>query len=173
MTDAHDIPQSGARLVWVFSYDGTIDGLEALSPEALAEALGLQAAPEESAVEWFDVSTLNDYGFSRYLSEASGMEIRDEAAKLDALDGPVLLVFSTGLNEKDTTFAPKPPFRLVGRYGTPVELPPHTGLESMSAEGQLPQGAPPASNARISGMVATVVLIFLAIFVVAFVWIGG
>jgi hypothetical protein len=31
----------------------------------------------------------------------------------------------------------------------------------------------PTSDARMSGMVATAVLVFLAVFVVVFVWIGG
>lgn len=34
-------------------------------------------------------------------------------------------------------------------------------------------GKPPKSDARISGMVAAAVLVFLALFVVTFVWMGS
>lgn len=172
MTDPLDIPQSG-RHVWVFSYDGPSDALNALSAEELSEALGLWGAPDMSGVERFDISTLTNYGFSRYLSEASGFDLGEDSRELNALTGPVLLLYSSALNEQDSRLSPEPPFALVGRYGTPIELPPITGIETASADGVLPQGAPPTSQARMSGMVATIVLVFLAIFVAAFVWIGG
>lgn len=177
MSNILDIPQSelqfGQKLVWAFSYEGPIDALEALSPEELAEALGLWATPDMDHVERFDLDSMRDYGFARYLSEASGFEIGEDASRLDALTGPVLLIHAKALNEKDTRFAPEPPFALIGRYGTGLDIPPVIGIESDSAKGQLPQGKPPKSSARISGMVATFVLIFLAIFVAVFVWIGG
>jgi hypothetical protein len=54
-----------------------------------------------------------------------------------------------------------------------MDIAPMTDLESDSAQGQLPEGRPPMSPARISGMVATAVLLFLAVFVVLFVWIAS
>lgn len=173
MSDPLDIPHSGQRLVWVFDFDGPLAELEAMAPEDLAEALGLWAAPDPTAVERFELETMADYGFARYLSEANGVAIGDQTEALDARTGPVLLLFSNGLNEKDSRFAPEPPFSLIGRYGMPLDLPSVIGIDTESADGLLPQGKPPKSAARMSGMVATVVLIFLAIFVAAFVWVGG
>ena len=173
MSDPRDIPTDDARRVWVFAYDGTAEEMDALSPETLAEGLGVWAAPDTDAMEHFDLSTLTEYGFARYLSEANGMELGEDAEMLGTLTGPVLLVFSQGLNEKERRFDPEPPFRLIGRYGVPADLTLSPDLSSESALGQLPAGKPPASSARISGMVATLVLIFLALFVVAFVWVGG
>lgn len=173
MTNPSIIPHQGARLIWVFAFDGPLAELEAMSPEALAEALGLWAAPDPAAVERFDLTSLADYGFARYLSEASGVAIGDDAARLDALTGVVLLIHSKGLNDQERKFAPEPPFALIGRYGTPPDLTPQIDIDTGSAKGVLPQGKPPKTPARISGMVATVVLIFLAFFVAAFVWVGG
>lgn len=173
MNDAYNIPHSGARLVWVFDYDGHADTLDKVEPQAFAEALGLSTPPIEESIEWFDVDTLETYGLSRYLSEANGFDVGADAEKLDALSSGVVLIFSDGIAPEDTGFSPEAPFQLIGRYGMPIDLPPIVGIESDSAKGQLPQGKPPKSSARISGMVATFVLIFLAIFVAIFVWIGG
>ncbi|MCA0044304.1 hypothetical protein [Celeribacter litoreus] len=172
MTTPLDIPKSG-RHVWVFTYGGPLSTLEAMSAEDVAEALGLETAPDEESYECFDISTLGEYSFAYYLAEASGFDLDDSAEILNALHGPALLLYSRGLTPQDNPMAPKAPFKLIDRFGTPVELPPVTGIETASADGVLPQGAPPTSSARMSGMVATVVLIFLAIFVAAFVWVGG
>ncbi|SFJ82956.1 hypothetical protein [Celeribacter neptunius] len=175
MSNPHDIPQSGQRLVWVLSYDGPVEDLNAelISSTGFAEALGLWVPPASEAVEWFDLAAMTDYGFARYLEEASGFDIGDDAEKLDALEGVVVMLYSTGLNAKETRLAPEPPFALIGRYGMPLDLSPIEKIESDSAAGLLPQGKPPKSPARISGMVATLVLVFLAAFVALFVWIGG
>lgn len=173
MSDPLDIPHMGRKLVWVLSFDGTLDELEALTPEAIAEALGLWAAPDMAHVERFDMETMRDYGFARYLFEAGGFDIGNAAPRLDALTGPVLLIHAKALNDEDTRFSPEPPFQLIARFGTSHDIPPVIGIDSESAKGQLPQGKPPKSPARMSGMVATVVLVFLAFFVAAFVWIGG
>ncbi|TNE67635.1 MAG: hypothetical protein EP336_06820 [Rhodobacteraceae bacterium] len=175
MNDPQDIPKTGGRYVWVLSYDGPVEDLntDLISSASFAEALGLWTPPATEAVEWFDLAAMKDYGFARYLGEASGFDIGEDAARLDALTGVVVMLYSTGLNDKDTRLSPEPPFALIGRYGMPIDLPPVVGIETESAKGQLAQGKPPKSAARISGMVATVVLIFLALFVAAFVWIGG
>ncbi|PTQ73478.1 hypothetical protein [Celeribacter persicus] len=175
MNDPQDIPKTGGRFVWILSYDGPVKDLNAdlISSAGFAEALGLWTPPDTDAVEWFDLAAMKDYGFARYLGEASGFDIGQDADKLDALTGVVMMLYSTGLDEKDTRLSPELPFSLIGRYGMPVELPPVVGIDTDSARGQLPQGKPPKSAARMSGMVATVVLIFLALFVAVFVWIGG
>ncbi|WP_417259757.1 hypothetical protein [Celeribacter sp.] len=182
MTDPLTIPDSDHRYVWVFSVDLPEDELAAFGHEEhtnegdvqwpLGDALGLSSYPDQDFVELFDLSTLQEYGFSRYLSEANGMDIGEDAAKLDALHGGVALVFSQALSGQER-FAPKAPLSFVGRYALPVDLPTHEKLTSTSAEGLLPQGKPVKSDARIGGMVATFVLIFLAVFVTLFVWISG
>ncbi len=172
MSDPFEIPGGETRRVWVFAFDGPLDELDALTPAALAEALGLWSAPKVEAMERFDLSHLEDYGFARYLSEANGMALGNDTAMLNALTGPVLVVFSQGLAEAERRFDPDAPFRLIGRYGLTTDLTLPEDITSESALGQLPEGKAPMSSARMSGMVATVVLLFLAVFVAAFVWVG-
>ncbi|MEN8889486.1 MAG: hypothetical protein ABF243_11490 [Celeribacter marinus] len=183
MTDPLTIPDGYHRHVWVFAVDLPADALRAFGHEdhtsndaaqwPLGDALGLSPYPNQEFVELFDLETVRDYGFSRYLSEANGMDIGADASKLDALSGGIALVFSQALDNGQTQFAPKDPLTFIGRYARPVEMPVHDTLTSKGAEGMLPQGMPPKSDARIGGMVATLVLIFLAIFVALFVWISG
>ncbi|WP_460275063.1 hypothetical protein [Celeribacter sp. ULVN23_4] len=175
MSDPRDIPSDGGRYAWVLSYDGTVEDLNATlsSPETYKDAFGLLEAPEEGAIEWFDLAAMKEYGFARYLSEASEFDIAKDTQKLDALSSTVVLIYSTGLHEKDKQLSPKPPFEVIGRYETPLTTRPFEPLTSKSAEGLLMQGKPPKSPARISGMVATFVLVFLALFVTLFVWISG
>lgn len=175
MSDPRDIPSDGGRYVWVLTYDGPVEDLNTalISSDTFSDALGLQVPPEAEGVEWFDLAAMKDYGFARYLSEASGFDIGEDAAKLDALTGPVVMIYSTGLNAKDQRLSPEQPFSLIGRYETPLSTEAFEPLTSTSAEGLLMQGKPPKSPARISGMVATFVLVFLALFVTLFVWISG
>ncbi|GAA3861477.1 hypothetical protein [Celeribacter arenosi] len=173
MSDAYDIPEGHERLVWVFAVDAPVAEIEPLVGAGLGEVLGLWREPDPAHVECVDASTLNNYGVARYVAEANGMDVGDDAPMLDALSGTICLVFSKALGQDAARFAPEPPFRLVGRYGAPVTIPSMDTLRSESAQGLLPQGKPPASPARISGMVATFVLLFLAVFVAVFVWIAG
>ena len=183
LTNPLTVPDSDRRYVWVFAVDLPENDLRAFGHEdhtdddkvhwPLGDALGLSPYPDQDFVELFDLDTIQDFGFSRYLSEANGMDIGEDAAKLDALRGGVALVFSQALKGGQTRFAPKAPLSFIGRYALPVDLPTHEKLTSTSAEGLLPQGKPVKSDARIGGMVATFVLIFLALFVTLFVWISG
>nr|WP_321511876.1 hypothetical protein [uncultured Celeribacter sp.] len=185
MSDPLEITGTTRRSVWVFALPGLTmaeatalnqpryDEDGDLSDWPLAAALGVHPAPDADFIEVFDPTALDGYGFARYLSEANGMDIGEDAARLDAITDPVVLVFSQALENGQSHFAPSAPLHFAGRYSLPYELPPVIGIDTDSAKGQLPQGKPPKSQARISGMVATVVLIFLAIFVAAFVWVGG
>lgn len=174
MSEAAIIPEGHQRMVWVFAVDMPAEALDAMEPAELADALGLWTAPDPAHVERFDAATIAEYGLAKYVSDANGMDVpADEAQRLDALEGSLCLIYSKALATSDTKFAPEPPFTLIGRYGTAPEVHSMQRLKSAGAEGMLPQGKPPKSDARIGGMVATVVLIFLAIFVAAFVWVAG
>jgi hypothetical protein len=178
-----DINAAPHRSVWVFAIDLPLEAIDDFGHETtgdtntsswpLGDALGVTPYPEQDGVEIFDLGTLKDYGFSRYLSEANGLELEGDTAMLDALTGHVALVFDTALSSNQTQFAPQAPLKLIGRYAPDMDIAPMTDLESDSAQGQLPEGRPPMSPARISGMVATAVLLFLAVFVVLFVWIAS
>jgi hypothetical protein len=173
MTDLLDIPSGPARCVWVFAIDLPADQAEAFAAGPLATALGVTV--DAGQTEYVDADTFTEYGFSRYLIEGQGVDeasLTADAASLDALRGPVLLVFRPGLGQG--RLAPHPPLRVIGRYDE-VPSPLRTGLAPYDAEHdtlQVPQKKRP-SEAAMSGRVATVVLIFLTLFVIFFVWSAG
>lgn len=174
MSDAAVIPSGHQRMVWVFSVDMSMEELDGLIGQGLADALGLWREPDNAHVESFEAATLNAYGLANYISEACGMTVdATQAAELDALHGTVLLIYSKALSPQEAAFDPDPPFTLVGRFGTAPAIPSMSSLPSASAAGLLPQGKPPKSDARMSGMVATLVLLFLALFVGFFVWMAS
>ncbi|MFN4131104.1 MAG: hypothetical protein ACK4GC_15010, partial [Paracoccaceae bacterium] len=95
-----------------------------------------------------------------------------DTATLDALRGPLLLVFRPALGHGH--ISPRPPLRLIGRYDE-VQSPARIGLGGYDAAADsidLPVKKRP-SDAAMSGRVATVVLILLAIFVTLFIWGAG
>ena len=182
MTGLTDIKVAPHRSVWVFAIDLPDEDIDAFSHEThgdtthewpIGKALGAHPYPDQDFVEVFDLEALRAFGFSNYLTEGNGVDIGDDADMLDGLTGHVLLVFSQGVENGQTHFAPQSPLRLIARYSQSSPQAVFDPLTSAAAQGQLPQGKPPKSDARIGGMVATFVLIFLFAFVVFFVWLAG
>ena len=171
MTDPLDIPVGPERTVWVFAIDLPKDQAEAFAKGPLAPALGVERL-DAAQTEFLDADLFTDYGFANYLTEGQGVaeaSVADDSARLDALRGPVLLVFRPGLGQG--RLSPQPPLRLIGRYDE-TPSPPHIGMPIYDAEADriaVPQKKRP-SDAAMSGRVAMVVLILLAIFVTLFVW---
>ncbi|MFN4154834.1 MAG: hypothetical protein ACK4HF_09280 [Paracoccaceae bacterium] len=174
MTDPLAIPVGPGRCVWVFAIDLPEDEATAFPRGPLAQALGVDQL-DPSHIEQIDADTFTEFGLSRYLTEGQGISeasLGRDAAKLDALRGPLLLVFRPAL--KQGRLSPQPPLRLIGRYDE-VPSPARTGLGGYDAATDtldLPVKKRP-SDAAMSGRVATVVLILLAIFVALFIWIAG
>lgn len=182
MTADLDISTAPYRSVWIFALDlpeSDIDDFahETIEDDAhnwpLGTALGIEPFPDHDFVEVLDLEALRAYGFSNYLTEGNGLDIGDDAEMLDALTGHVLLVFSQGVEKGQTAFVPQAPLTFVSRYSQSQQMPALEPLTSEAAEGQIPQGKAPKSDARIGGMVATYVLIFLFVFVALFVWMAG
>ncbi|RPE66277.1 hypothetical protein EDD53_1977 [Pacificibacter maritimus] len=182
MTAALAIKNAPYRSVWIFKIDLNDDEIDTFSHEVIEEdnhiwplgtALGINPFPDHDFVEVLDLDALRSYGFANYLIEANGLDLGEDAQKLDDLSGHILLVFSQAVESGQTEFAPTAPLSFVGRYHQAIDTRQVEPMVSLAAKGQLPQGKPVKSDARIGGMVATFVLIFLAIFVTVFVWIGG
>ncbi|MDO9639850.1 MAG: hypothetical protein Q7J44_15030 [Pseudotabrizicola sp.] len=174
MSDTLSIPPGPERCVWVFAIDPPDDQATALARGPLAEALGVDAV-DPAHTELIDADTFTEYGLSRYLTEGQGIaeeSLAADTATLDALRGPLLLVFRPALGQGQ--LSPRPPLRLIGRYDE-VPSPARTGMAAYDAEADiLPVQTPKRpSDAAMSGRVATVVLILLAIFVTLFVWGAG
>jgi hypothetical protein len=171
------------RSVWIFALDLPTEDIDDFTHETidadgtsswpLGQALGLSPFPDQDGVEVFDLDALKDFGFSRYLTQANGLAIDNDASMLDALNGHVVLVFDTALTGAQTTFEPQAPLSFIARYALDFIAPSFEDLESESASPQHIEARPPLPPARISGLVATAVLIFLALFVVLFIWIAA
>ncbi|MCB1329074.1 MAG: hypothetical protein KDK28_06325 [Maritimibacter sp.] len=156
MTDDLTLPgHDGARTIWVFTADLDPAAFKAFARPGetwpLAEALGL-AGLSPASVETFLTSDLEDYGLERYLTEAHGMDpasVAPDAARLAALDGPVVLLFSRDLPEGADRIDPDLPLAFIGRYAAPYSLAPAAPhLPSDSTRGHLAGPAGPVSDSR-------------------------
>jgi hypothetical protein len=174
MTDPLTIPPGPERCVWVFAIDLPEDTAATFARAPLADALGVDHV-ESAHTEQIDADTFAEYGLSRYLSEGQGIaetSLAPDTAKLDALRGPLLLVFRPALGQG--RLSPRPPLQLIGRYDE-VPSPARVGMGGYDAAADtlnLPVKKRP-SDAAMSGRVATVVLILLAIFTTLFIWGAG
>ena len=174
MTDPLAIPLGPERCVWVFAIDLPEDKAEAFARGPLAGALGVDSL-DPGQTEYIDADAFTEYGLSRYLIEGQGIaeaSLAADTAMLDALRGPLLLVFRPALTQG--RLSPEPPLRLIGRYDE-IPLPPRIGMAGYDAAADtipVPVVKRP-SDAAMSGRVAMVVLILLAIFVTLFVWGAG
>lgn len=162
-----------ARAVWVYSLEG-MDSIDV--PDALAAALGLGWL-DEDFVEQFNVDMLSDYGLSTYLTDANGMDadqVAADAAMLDALSGPLVLVFSSALQPGETP-APRPPLRLIGHYTETITLRLPEPLAAATAKGTL--DGPPArktpSDAAMMGRVAMVALLVIFALTGVVIWVAS
>ncbi|MGR3468547.1 MAG: hypothetical protein ACU0CI_11790 [Shimia sp.] len=144
------------------------------SGTARAALLGADDLPER-ATELVRIADLEGVGLSGYLVQGHGAEagpVGRDRAKLEGLAGHVLLHFSDGEGGQLTTDGRA---RLIGAYpqeGADMSSPP---LESDAAKREVPDNPPakkPISDARMSGMVATAVLAFIALLVIVMVLIA-
>ncbi|SFR58786.1 hypothetical protein SAMN04488005_3058 [Yoonia tamlensis] len=173
--DAFAPARTHEKVIWVFAIEMPAQACDAFksNPAALTAALGI-AQIDEAHIEIFDVETIRDYGFAKYLTEAHGMnpaQITPEATMLAAIKGHVLLVFSDALDGQ--VLAPSPPLRFIGRYGAAPAVSPVDKINTDAAKGILPQPKPAKSDARMSGMVATAALVVMFLIVGLMIWIAG
>lgn len=174
---ATSIPPSATRSVWVFRLEMGQELAEALVDDGpLAQGLGV-AQIDRSKVELVEGEDFLEYGFLRYLHEGHGFPLDaliPDAEALNALRGPILLVFRAALPAGLGTLAPEPRLHLIGRYDEAALDAPQAMPPLHATEGELgPAPRKKPSEAAMSGRVATLVLGFLVLFCVAFVWIAS
>ncbi len=147
-----------------------IDGFD------VAAALGAENLNMDQ-VELFDLADLQGLGLSAYLHEGHGIpteQLSDMAGQLSALKGVVLIVPSRAFDGQKQTLAPTAPLRLTGTFFE--EQPPviFEKLPSEAAQGNVNTDTKPKpSNAAISGRVAMIALLVLALLVAVMIWIAG
>ena len=135
-------------LVRLFSVDLPADEIDAFrsgTPSALEQALGTGGL-DPAYVELFDIADLEELGLRGYMRDGLGVaeaELTEDAARIDALEGPVLVLLSGAFRGKEHTLAPRAPLRWVGTWReekAPVHFEP---MPCYSPEGRLtPRGEP-------------------------------
>ncbi len=172
-------------VVRIFALDLPADEVDAFARQThdvdgdahwlLKSALGATLF-DEDFVEVIDVDELDGVGLAGYVEEGLGMPsaaVQQDRALLDGIKGTVVIVFSAAFGGFEQTLTPRAPLRWVATYQDNVDIPQMIPLRAESATGVMAGGRPKPSDAAMSGRVATIVLIVLALLVVAMIWIGG
>ncbi len=183
MDEGLNIPANHHGMVWVFRVNlpeaeanifytethrdnGTTDW-------PILDALGV-AHLDHDYVEMFDASTLKEYSLSRYLAEANSIvdpAIAEDAAKLDALEGMILLIFSSAIPEGTAAFSPKAPLTFVGRYGGLEHIPDFVEMVDDDAVGVL-TSPPTTSTEKLGGSwLASIVVALIAVLILLMVFV--
>lgn len=133
-------------LVRVFSVDlptEEIDAFRSGTPSALEKALGTQNL-DPAYVELFDIADLEELGLRGYMRDGLGVaeaDLTEDAAQIDALKGPVLVLLSGAFRDKKHTLSPQTPLRWIGTWReekAPVNFEP---MPCYSSDGRLnPRG---------------------------------
>lgn len=141
----------------------------------LDDALGFSFL-DEDFIELFPVSDLEDLGLTGYMVEGLGIaqkDVDEDAARLTAQKGWVLVVLSAAFGGVAQTLTPKSPLRWLGTYreeGAPVHFEP---LPDESAKGQAPtqtETPPAAFNPHLSLLLALLALPVVALILGLLVW---
>lgn len=139
MTTYH-IPNNEYGQVRVFAINRTAadmaDDIENTGKTAVVSALIGQDLPA-SGFELFPIDDLTGVGLSGYLGQ--GYDVPPEQlvkarGKLDALEGYVLLVFSSAFAGRDTTLTTTAGLTLIGTFGEAQPNMQNTPIESGSAQ---------------------------------------
>ncbi|RYG90434.1 hypothetical protein EU803_14525 [Loktanella sp. IMCC34160] len=167
MTQPIPVTPGKPGAIWVFALTGPADDLG-----PVAVALGVEEL-DEIRTEIVTLADLGELGLAGYLRDGYGIG-QDALAALDVDAAEVLILSATALPEGTGTLRPAPSLRFIGQFHEnrpPVTFHP---LPEGTAEGILaPEPTPrPMSDARIGGMVATAVLVLLALLVVVMIWIA-
>lgn len=168
MTDPLLVRAGERGVVRVFSVTIEAGDLRALRmPGAIDTALGM-AGVDGYYVELFPVSDLAGVGLATYLSDGCDVPeevVTPDAARLDAVEGVVMVVLSRAFQGQEARIVPAAQLRLIGTYSqTPVDWTPNGPIETASAlpgSGVAQAPYPASQPARRAG--AAVFAIFIAL----------
>ena len=147
-------------------------------PWPLRASLGVTADLNEDSIEIVDVEALGEIGLAGYLTLGNGVapaDVEPYRELLTGVQGHVAIVFSSAFKGAAQTLSPAPPLRFIAAFreeGAPVTF---EALPDDSAKGTL-SDAPrkkPVSDAAMSGRVATIALLVMALLVWLMIKIAG
>lgn len=182
MTDEIEIKASETGVVRVFSVDIPADEIPVFTAQGdrwpLREALGAETLDPDH-VEIFDAADLTGVGLPGYLAEGHAIpedQIAPLRERLTALRGTVMVITSRAFAGTAQTLSPRAPLNLIASFSettTPITFGalPDASAQRQQPEAETPRKAP--SDAAMSGRVAMVVLLVLAVLVAVMVWIAS
>ena len=184
MNPSLPVPPHERHSLRVFAFDITAPDLARMrnpdilldqtSADRIAPLLGLVTLDPDH-VEMFHTDDIEAIGLATYLIDRNAVEesqIAADRARLDAHRGGVITLRAQAI-PGPLTLTLDPRLTLIGTYAeqtAPVHFEPLPG--GTATRDQKPAKAP-MSNARISGMVATAVLLVMFALVAVFVWLAG
>jgi len=163
-------------LVRVFSLSMTSAEAQALKNSPEAQFASMRGEEVNTGyIEIFPVTDLEEIGLVGYLTSGCGVDpasLEADRAKLAALEGWVMLVFSRAFRRIAQDIHPVPELTLIGTYAEPgVDWSEDTDLTSDAANKSPVKKTP--SDAAMSGRIATLALGVIAIITVIVVWVAG
>lgn len=174
MTVTIEIPRTETGVIRVFAISRPMAQmartLRQQSKSALASAL-LGHDVAEHDVELFGLSDLAGVGLARYLSDGYDVDraaIRADGARLDALDGYVLLLFSRVSDGGDVTLRADPDLTLIGSYAEPKAAHAAPAIATASAASYSGVRADAAAPRR--SRVGSALTAVIAIVILFFIW---
>ncbi|MEX1236004.1 MAG: hypothetical protein WEB56_13560 [Roseovarius sp.] len=185
MSDKIEITATETGVVRVFAVDIPADQIAAFTARngrwPLREALGAEAL-DADYVEVFDASDLASVGLPGYLADGHAIpedQLEPMRARLMAQEGTLMVVTSRAFQGTAQTLTPRAPLSLIGTFQEADD--PITFGALPDASARTPEAEPEAeaparkapSDAAMSGRVATVVLLVLALLVIVMVWIAA
>lgn len=185
MSDKIEIKASETGVVRVFAVDIPADRIAAFTARngswPLAEALGAETL-DPAQVEVFDASDLAGVGLPGYLADGHAIpqkQLEPLRTQLMAQKGVLMVIPSRAFQGTAQTLNPRDPVSLVATLHE--EADPVTFGALPDASARTPAEAPQEdatdkktpSDAAMSGRVATVVLLVLALLVLMMVWIAA
>ena len=141
-----------------------------------AAALLLGVPVDVAQIDLFHSDDITAIGLAAYLTQGNAVaeaQIAVDAAMLDACQGYVMAVRSQAFGGRAALLHAHPKARLLGTYTEDTPAIRFEPLPTQAAKGVLTGGRAPKSDARIGGMVATFVLLFLAALTTLMIWIAG
>jgi hypothetical protein len=169
MSTRMHIKSSERGVVRVFHIDLPREAIERFTTQAgtgewpLQYALGAKSL-RSAFVEVVDIRDLGDMTLSQYLSNAhdvTGQDFEDMRARLDELNGHVLILPSQAFDQTEQHLAIASPLRWVGTFNEPKPAGSGAPIRSKSAAGTIGQSGPSRSQKSNTGLWVAVSLFVL------------